>query len=139
MTAEATAVVRAYFAAAHRDEAALLAVVAEDGLIDVPASLPYGGVHRGHEGFRRALAGFAAAWRDARSEDLTLAAAGDVVVALSRMVATAAPTGRVVEARVAEAFRVARGKVVEVRPHYFDTAMLLAALRGDGSPRNRGE
>lgn len=139
MTTEAIAVVRAYFAAAHRDEAALLAIVAEDGLIAVPEALPYGGVHRGHEGFRRALAGFAAAWRDVRSEDLALAANGDMVVALSRMVATAAPTGWVVETHVAEAFRIARGKVVAVRPYYFDTAMLLAALRGDGPARDRGE
>ena len=125
---EPIAVVRAYFEAAHQDEAALLATVAEDALIHVPETLPYGGRHRGRDGFRAALAGFAAAWRDVRSLDLTFAVAGDVVVALSRMTAVAVPTGRAVEMRVAETFHVVDGAIAEVRPYYFDTAALLAAL-----------
>ncbi len=121
-------VVRAYFAAAHQDEAALLATVATDGFIDVPASLPYGGLHRGHDGFRAALAGFAAAWRNVRSMELSYALSGGQVVSLSRMTATAVPTGRPVDMRVAETFRVIGGKIAEVRPYYFDTAALLQAL-----------
>ena len=121
-------IVRSYFEAAHRDEAALLALVAEDGVIDVPASLPYGGVHRGHDGFREALAGFARTWQDVETHDLSFAAAGDTVVALSRMTARAAATGQNFETRVAETFRVQEGRIVEVRPFYFDTAAMLTAL-----------
>lgn len=128
MSAEAIAVVKSYFAAAHQNEAALLATVAEGGVIDVPRSLPYGGLHRGHDGFRDALAGFGAAWRDVQSHDLVFAAADDQVVALSRMTAIAVPSGHPVDMRVAETFRVADGKIAEVRPYYFDTAALIAAL-----------
>lgn len=61
MSEAAITIVKAYFAAAHQSEAELLATVAEDGVIHVPESLPYGGLHRGHAGFREALAGFGAA------------------------------------------------------------------------------
>lgn len=128
MSANAVAIVEAYFAAAHVSEAALLAIVAEDGVIDVPPSLPYGGLHLGHEGFREALAGFGAAWREVQTHDLVFAVAGDLVVALSRMTAVAAPSGRPVEMRIAETFRVVGGKIAEVQPYYFDTAALAAAL-----------
>ena len=122
-------IVQAYFDAAHRDEAALLATVATDAVIDVPPSLPYGGLHRGHDGFRRALAGFGRTWADVQTHDLSFAIAGETVVALSRMTARAAATGRTFETRVAETFRVSSGRLVEVRPYYFDTASMLAALR----------
>ena len=128
MSADAIDVVKAYFAAAHQDEAALLAVVAEDGVIHVPESLPYGGTHRGHAGFRKALAGFGAAWRDVASHDLVFAVADDQVIVLSRMTATAVPSGYPVETCVAESFRIVHGKVAEVRPYYFDTAALLAVM-----------
>ena len=56
------------------------------------------------------------------------ALAGDQVIALSRMTAVAKPTGRLVEMHVAETFQVSDGKIAAVRPYYFDTAALLAAL-----------
>lgn len=128
MSTDSVSIVQAYFAAAPTSEAELLATVADYGVIDVPKSLPYGGLHRGHEGFRAALAGFGAAWRDVETHDLVFAVAGDQVVALTRMTAVAVTSGRPVEMRIAETFRIVAGKIAEVRPFYFDTAELVAAL-----------
>ena len=121
-----------YFAAVHKNEVDLLALIAEDAVIAIPASLPYGGEHRGHAGFRQAVAGFAAAWRDVETHDLELIGGDTRVVAVSRMTARAATTGAPFETRVAEKFLIRNGLIVEVRPFYFDTAAMLAALKTSG-------
>ena len=128
---DALQTVQAYFAAAGKqDAAALFATLAEDAVITVPASLPYGGTYTGTGGFTQALAGFASAWENSETTDLTLIADGAIVVALSRMTATARSSGRPIDTRIAEVFHLKEGKITQVQPYYQDTAALLDALTG---------
>ncbi len=122
------AVARAYFEAAHRDLDALLALIDPEGAIHVPPSLPYGGVYRGHEGFRQAIAAYGRAWTDVESTDFEFFASGDTVVVLSRMRARAVTSDRMINMRVAELFRMKNGKVVEVWPFNYDTTAMINVL-----------
>ena len=124
------ALVQAYFAAEKSGPDAILDLLTPDVVIDVPASLPYGGEHGGHDGFTRAATAFGEAWSEIDSSDFnyTTSADGLSVVAISRMRATARRTGRAVDSRVAETFAIRGGQIAHIRPFYFDTAALLAAL-----------
>ena len=127
--AEALQTVQAYFEAAGKQEAAaLFATLTQDATITVPTSLPYGGTYTGSSGFTQAMAGFAAAWENSETTDLTLIADGAVVVALSRMTATARTSGRLIDTRIAEVFHLKDGKITQVQPYYQDTAALREAL-----------
>lgn len=66
-----------YFAAAHSDDSALSALLSNDVVIDIPASLPYGGRYCGIDEFKSAVRGFAAAWSHVQTHDLQLVGRDD--------------------------------------------------------------
>ena len=126
--ANALDLVKAYFAAAQSGDAdALVALLAEDAKIHVPASLPYGGTHTGANGFKQAMAGFANTWAQSESSEFQYIAQGSTVVVVSRMQAKARATGRDVDCFIAELFVINNNRIEEVRPFYFDTASLADA------------
>ncbi|MCB1017774.1 MAG: nuclear transport factor 2 family protein [Acidimicrobiales bacterium] len=113
------------FAAGDRDGA--LALLHDDFRIEQPASLPHGGWHAGRDGMVAMGTTFAERW-DRTISAPTLDAWGDGVVQVTTQTWTARATGRSATVDVVELFRVADGRIAEIRVFQQDTAALLATL-----------
>ena len=113
------------FAAGDRDGA--LALLHDDFRIEQPASLPHGGWHTGRDGLVAMGTTFAERW-DRTISAPTLDAWGDGVVQVTTQTWTARATGRSATVDVVELFRVADGRIAEIRVFQQDTAALLATL-----------
>jgi ketosteroid isomerase-like protein len=139
-------VVRRLFAAVERrDLPAMLACYDPDVEIREAESLPYGGVHRGHDGARRHAAAFMASWGALqppadRSLDAELVAGpGDTVVAIFRHRATDPATQARFDAPEVGLYSVRHGKVTHAQMFHADTAAVVEFLRAAHSdPRRRG-
>jgi uncharacterized protein len=94
-------------------------------------SLPYAGIYRGHDGFRRLAATMKELWEFKPGKTFEFVATGDRVVVLTLGRAVARATGIEVEWRLSEVCTLREGLIVEVRPFYYDTAAITAAVRGD--------
>jgi uncharacterized protein len=94
-----------------------------------PATLPHGGVHRGHDGLDRMGAAFAEHW-DRSIADARILDAGPVVVQVTTQTWTARATGRSATVDVVELIAVAGGLVTDIRVFPQDTHLLLGLLDG---------
>ena len=99
--------------------------------IDQPASLPHGGSHHGPDGMDAMGALFAQHWERTIGEP-DVRSCGDTAVQVTTQTWTARATGRSATVDVVELFRVAEGRIVEIRVFQQDTHALLATLDGDG-------
>lgn len=102
-------------------------------LIEQPASLPHGGIHRGVAGVRAMGALFARFWDRAISEPKRYACDNGGVVQISTQVWTGKTTGRRAEVDVVELISVEAGRVTEIRVFQQDTQRLLATLDRPGA------
>lgn len=122
-------VVQAYYDALQRsDLEGLLAVAADDIVLEEASSLPYAGVYRGHTGWQDFGAAFTAVWQDPVITVDSIADAGDYVVGLARLSAKSRRTGKSIEMPLAEFFWVADGKIKRLLPFYWDTAAVLKTI-----------
>jgi ketosteroid isomerase-like protein len=123
---------RLYAAVASGDMAQALALTDPDKLeLHEPESLPYGGFHRGAEGFTRGVSRMAKCWRDVKFSDFSFAVSvetEEVVIASFTMSATARATGAKLSFAVLESVRFTDGKIVAIRPFYWDTHALRQPL-----------
>jgi uncharacterized protein len=115
---------RRYRAGDHDGARALLH---PDLRIEQPPSLPHGGSHHGPEGMDAMGAAFAAHWERTIGE-ADVRSCGDTAVQVTAQTWTARATGRSATVDVVELFRVAHGRVVEIRVFPQDTHALLATL-----------
>ncbi len=88
-------------------------------------SLPYGGTFHGLEGFQKLFSLVFASWRSFEFEVDSVLDGGAYVVALMRVKIGLKGSDTVVDTRVAEFWKLRDGKVIELRPFYWDTAALL--------------
>jgi ketosteroid isomerase-like protein len=95
--------------------------------IELPYSLPHGGVHRGREGVGPMAEAFAEHW-ERTIENPRLLDAGDQVVQITTQTWTAKTTGRSATVDVVELFAFADGMVSEIRVFQQDTHRLLETL-----------
>ena len=116
------------FRAADRDGAR--ALLHPDLRIEQPASLPHGGTHHGPAGMDAMGARFAEHWERTIGEaDLRpWGDDGGAAVQITTQTWTARATGRAATVDVVELFRVAEGRIVEIRVFQQDTHALLATL-----------
>jgi uncharacterized protein len=114
-------------AMSHGDLPALLGLLHSDVEIHEPASLPYGGVRHGHDGFAEVLQ-IMAALVELEITDHTLYAipAGVILVLDVRFISRS--TGASFETRVVEIDTVDAGKVRTMNLFYEDTHALLEFL-----------
>jgi ketosteroid isomerase-like protein len=105
------------------------ALMHPDIVVTQPATLPHGGVHRGHDGLDRMGAAFAEHW-DRSIADARILDAGPVVVQVTTQTWTARATGRSATVDVVELITVARGLVTDIRVFPQDTHLLLGLLDG---------
>lgn len=101
---------------------------ADDVLIVEPASLPYGGTHRGRDAFRRIFAELHRLWVDWDVAIEDVASHDDRVYLMIRFEATARATGKRVAFPIVEVWRVVDGRALSLQPIYGDTALALNAL-----------
>ena len=113
------------FRAGDRDGAR--ALLHPDLRIEQPASLPHGGSHHGPDGMDAMGAAFAEHWERTIGE-ADLRPCGDTAVQVTTQTWTARATGRSATVDVAELFRVADSRIVEIRVFQQDTHALLATL-----------
>jgi ketosteroid isomerase-like protein len=95
--------------------------------IQQPASLPHGGWHDGPGGMDAMGATFAEHW-ERTIGPAEVRACGDTAVQVTTQTWTSRATGRSATVDVVELFRVAGGRIVEIRVFQQDTHALLATL-----------
>ena len=130
---DSLAVVRRFYEAfSRRDDAALLALVADDAEWTAygPPEVPFTGTWRG----KQELVGYYAAVRgtlDVREYDpREFVVDGGTVLVLGHVVAIARPTGKTFESDFAHVYTVRGGLLTSYR-NFLDTAALLRALHPD--------
>ena len=106
-------------------------LIAENCVVHIPASMPYGGDHVGPEGFQAMSDAMNATWRITGGLDNNFVEFGeDQVVCLVQWTGESLHTGETVPMRMAEFFRVDGGKIVEITIFYWDTAAVAATTGG---------
>ncbi len=120
----------AYLAAEGGDFSLIAATLDPECVIYQAASLPYGGVWRGHSGFEAWMKAFTREWSSLEVRGSEFYPHGDVVVSKSHVYAIARATGRHLDWPVLQFFRLRNDKILELWPFYWDTAALLAGREG---------
>lgn len=119
---------RMYAVAGAGDWAAVAELLADDFVIEEAAGLPYAGKWRGKNAMREVYELVMGSWRDPKVDIHAITAGDSHAVGLLTLTVTAPGTGVRYSFRIAEMFRVEDGKVVEIRPYYYDTAAVASAL-----------
>ena len=101
-----------------------------DDLVIVEAeSLPYGGLYPGRTALRDLFAKVMAYWIDPSIEMHAITAGEDRGVGLPTLHVTSRQTGRRLALDIAETFRFRDGKLIEIKPYYFDTHLIVEDCR----------
>jgi ketosteroid isomerase-like protein len=121
-------VVRALYAAgAQGDFATVVALLDPEVEIIEPDSLPFGGVYRGLSGFQQAMAAIAGTFADFQAIPEHYLAGDDHVAVLTRVTARLVANDAPIAVPVVDFWRVRAGKIIQLRPFYWDTAEVLQA------------
>ncbi|MFF1381801.1 nuclear transport factor 2 family protein [Streptomyces sp. NPDC058308] len=91
--------------------------------------LPYGGTWRGHDGMARFFLAMSEAWETFDITRQEFLATGPTAVVHSDIRARARATGRELAFPILQTVTVRAGRITEVRPFYWDTALLAEACR----------
>ncbi len=90
-------------------------------------ALPYGGIWRGHDGMERFFLVMSQAWEVFDMVDQEFLATTGTGVVLTHVHARARATGHELDFPILQTIRVEDGRIVEVRPFYWDTAAIATA------------
>lgn len=90
--------------------------------------LPYGGPRFGPSGIEDFMAAMSEAWQDMEFLEQRFAVDGDSVAILNHGLLTARATGRVLDTWVMQMITIRDGLITEIRPFYWDTKAVDAAL-----------
>ena len=104
-----------------------VAGIADDGEVVFPESLPWGGTHRGPEGFRDALGALFAAFDNFSVKPEKILGADDDHVTVIARATGRGKGGKPFEGRIAWIYQLRDGKVIRAEA-FPDTAAVLAAL-----------
>ncbi len=122
----------AYLRAGGGDFAAIAATLDPECVIYQPASLPYGGEWRGHNGFEEWMRLFTQVWASIEVTNPEQISMGDVVISRSHVYAEHRRSGEKYDWPLLQYFRFHDGLIAELWPFYWDTAALIVHLqRGD--------
>jgi ketosteroid isomerase-like protein len=115
---------------ADRDIKGALALLHEDVEIDEPASLAYGGLHKGPGGFVTGVLKVMGGIAEFATDEVTLHDAGDTTVVRMDVTVTARSTRCAIRTSVTEIYEVRDGLIVRIDVFYKDTAALLRIFDG---------
>ncbi len=127
MSENADTVTRLTDAFMSGDREAVLGMFHPEIEINEAASLPWGGVHRGLDGFNKLHEIMDPLWTE-QVIDLEVFEAGDVVVLHERLEITGNATGQSMELQVVDLFRFREGKVSSIDVYYKDVKAVLDVL-----------
>lgn len=96
--------------------------LSEDCIFYEADSLPYGGEYRGVEAIKRGTQLMFGAWDNFNFEITDYCAGGDLVTVSVRISGVGRKTGKSFSMPIIEAWRLKDGKIIEIRPFYYDTA-----------------
>lgn len=124
-------IVQAVFdASAKKDWDTVKSFLHSDIHVFEPDSLPYAGVIIGPDNFIELNQRVFNTWADSKHTIDAIVADGDHVVILGNMAGSGKATGQAFSVPLAAVWRLKEGKVVEVRPFYFDTKVMHDAHYG---------
>lgn len=89
-----------------------------------PPSLPFGGVYRGKEAIRFAFTRVLECWDQVETHKLKFFASGEDVVVHMVAGGVGPDSGKSFWMEILELWRIRDGRIVEMRPFFFDTARL---------------
>ncbi len=118
----------AYLLAGDQDFSGIALTLDPECAIYQPASLPYGGEWKGHKGFEQWMQAFARQWSSLEVKNAELYPHGDVIVSKSHVYAVSRDNGRHLDWPLLQFFRIRDGRILELRPFYWDTAVLLKGI-----------
>jgi len=127
LSANLSLVLKAYEASLRGSYEDFLELLHPQIRITLPESLPHGGSYEGREGARQLRQRLLGAWSDFRVDILEHLVGADSVITLIRLKAVAKPTGRNVDMKIAEYWRLRDGLVMELSAYYFDTKAVFEA------------
>ena len=99
-----------------------------------PASLPYGGVWKGHEGMFGLIEKVFSVWKDGQVAVRDMVADGDKVVGLDELRGAGRTSGIPFVIHLAEVMTFRAGRIRQIEVFYFDTKMLNDVHTGAGGP-----
>ncbi|MFF5125843.1 nuclear transport factor 2 family protein [Streptomyces syringium] len=100
---------------------------ASDVVLHQAEALPYGGTWHGHAGLTRFFLAMSDVWESFDMVDQKFLATGETAVVLTQVQARARATGRELAFPILQTITVRDGRIVEVRPFYWDTAAIADA------------
>jgi len=103
-------------------------MVAEHVVLHEPAAIPYGGEHKGLEGFDRFRDIFAATWKRWQDGPIWYAESDQTVVKYNTITAVSRATGRTYTTRLVELFTFENEKISDVVIFYQNVPEFLAAI-----------
>lgn len=107
------------------DEDGFYDMFAEDAVLHEAESLPYGGTWRGKAMLRAGVQRMYEAWAEMLFEVEEVTAGGDIAIVLLHTSAKGHSSGKSYAFPVCELWRFRDGKVIELRPFYWDTRRAL--------------
>lgn len=90
--------------------------------------LPYGGRYKGRAGFMKIVEALGAHYEDLRISDFEVLGNGETVIGLFRVQAISRSTGRPIDLRFSEHWKIRNGKIIFLEPFYFDTYAIRVAI-----------
>lgn len=96
-----------------------------------PTGLPYGGKYVGHAGFYDLFRRLSDSFDELSIPPSAILDAGPAVIAMTTLHGIAKATGIAVHMPLNEVFVVREGRIIEIRPFYWDTAAVAQALNKD--------
>lgn len=103
---------------------------ADDVIMCEAESLPYGGTYHGKAGLKRGIAKMYEAWSEMLFTIEEVTGGGDLCFVYLHTSASSARTGKTYAFPVAELWRFRDGKVIELRPFYWDTHRAIEVFGG---------
>jgi ketosteroid isomerase-like protein len=99
--------------------------VADDIVLRVPETLPWGGERRGWDGYQQALTIMTAFFTDIAVSDVSFTPVEDTVIIRMIISARVVATGKAISMPLLEVWRVRDGKVCDITAFFFDTKVLV--------------
>ena len=100
-------------------------LVADDIVLHVPASLPWGGDRHGWEGYQEALLTMGKFFQELAFGPFSFSPVDDKVIIRTDLKGRVAATGKPVAMPLLEVWQVSDGKVCDIVAYFFDTKALV--------------
>jgi hypothetical protein len=112
-----------YEAVSRADWDSVLARLDTQVVFEQSSALPFAGVWKGHDGFKKLGEAIFRAWPDFTVEPVSFCEAGDVVLVVTRVRGAKPRAGAGLDQTMIEYWKIENQRAVECRPFYFDPVL----------------